>query len=82
VFTSRGHGDGQRDRFTSRGHGDVKTSLKDGGFAHLVVLGRHGCIFGLVGQISKLVGEMVGQSAEVIGVGVRLGHLGGMRNHR
>lgn len=43
---------------------------------HLVVLGRHGCIFGLVGQVSKLVGQLVGQSSEVVGVGVGLGHLG------
>lgn len=44
-------------------------------WTHFVVLGSHGCVFGLVGQVAKLIGQFVGQSSEVVRVGVRLGHL-------
>lgn len=42
---------------------------------HLVILSGHGCIFGLGGQVAKLVGQFVGQSSEVVRVGVGLSHL-------
>lgn len=47
------------------------------GGTYFVVLCRQRCKFGLVSQVSKLVGQLVGQTAEVIGVGVRLGDLEG-----
>lgn len=45
------------------------------GFIYFIILCSHGCIFGLIGKISKLIGKLVGQSPKVIGVSVRLGHL-------
>lgn len=42
---------------------------------YFIILRSNGCIFGLICQISKLIGQLVGQSSEVIGVGVRFGHL-------
>lgn len=42
---------------------------------HLVILSSHRCIFGLVGQVAKLVSQFVGQSSEVVRVGVGLSHL-------
>lgn len=56
----------------------VKCLSTDGdtaAFIYFIILCSHGCIFGLIRQVSKLIGQLVGQSSEVIGVGVRLGHL-------
>lgn len=44
---------------------------------YFLILCRQRCIFGLISQVSKLIGQLVGQTAEVIGVGVRLGDLEG-----
>lgn len=44
---------------------------------YFIILCRQRRIFGLISQVSKLIGQLVGQTAEVIGVGVRLGDLEG-----
>ena len=46
---------------------------------YLFVLGSDGCVFSFIGQVSELVGDLIGQASEVVWVCVGLCHMGNYR---